>query len=98
MRLVCAHGRKQSRSTYFGCHELWSATERARRRSEPHIFLAETVVTNLDVAIQVEEDVVKLEITVNNTVLVEVFQRQANFGSIESVEDVSILCQERSRF
>jgi hypothetical protein len=35
------------------------------------------------VTIQGQQDVVELQVTVNDTVLVEVLERQANLGSVE---------------
>lgn len=69
--------------TYFRRHELRSTTERARSAAVPHILLAETVVRNLDVAVQGEQDIVEFQITVDDSILMEVLQCQADFRSIE---------------
>jgi len=53
-------------------HELGGSTKRAGRRSVPHIFFAETIVGDLDVSVESEKNIVKLEVTVNHTVLMEV--------------------------
>jgi hypothetical protein len=74
---------------YLGCHEFRSTTESACSRPIPHLFLAQTVICNLDVAVQCEQDIVELQISVNDTVLVEVFQGQADLGCVEPVELVS---------
>lgn len=71
--------------TYLGGHKLGSTTERAGRTAVPHILLTETIISNLDVAIQCKKDVVKLQITVDDTVLVEVLERQADLCGVESV-------------
>lgn len=73
-------------STYLGCHELGCTAERARRGTKPHVFLAETVVGNLDVTVKSEENVVELQVSIYNTVFVEIFESQADLGSIESGE------------
>jgi hypothetical protein len=72
--------------TYLGCHELGCTAERARRRAEPHVFLAETVVGNLDVTVKSKENVVELQVSINNTVFVEVFESQADLGRIEPAD------------
>jgi len=41
------------------------------------------------VAVERQEDVVELQITVDDSVLVEVFERQADFRSVESALNVS---------
>jgi hypothetical protein len=72
-------------TTYLRSHELGGTTECAGAGAEPHILLAKTVIGNLDVAIQCQKDVVKLQITVNDTVLVEVLECQAHLSGVESV-------------
>ena len=74
-------------STYLWCHEFGSTTERACVGSIPHVLLAETIVRNLDVTIQGQKNVVKLQITVDNTVFVEVLKSQADFRSVEPVRN-----------
>ena len=74
---------QETGETYFRSHEFRGTTECAGSAAIPHILLAETVVTNLDMAIQSQKNVVKLQITVNDTILMEVFERQANFCGIE---------------
>jgi hypothetical protein len=84
-------GNRHSTSrTYFRCHELGSTTERAGGAAVPHVFLAETVIGNLDVAIEGQENVVKLQITVDDTVLVEVLESQTDLRSIEPDDCKSI--------
>ena len=70
--------------TYFRCHELWRTTECAGSRSVPHFLLTQPVITNFDVSIQCEQDVVKFQIAVDNTVLVEVLERKTYLCRIES--------------
>ena len=48
----------------LGGHELGSAAERARSRSVPHLFFAQTVISDLDVAVEGEKDVVELQVAV----------------------------------
>lgn len=72
--------------THLWCHKLGCATECAGRRPIPHVLLTETVVCNLDVPVQRQQDIVKLQITIDDPVLVEVLERQTNFGRIESVQ------------
>ena len=71
--------------SYLWRHEFRSTAERARGRAIPHVFLAQTIVRNLDMSIQGQENVIKLKITVDDAVLMEVFQRQADLGGIESI-------------
>jgi hypothetical protein len=73
------------RGAYLWCHEFRRTAECARSRSVPHLLLAQTVIGNLDVTVQCEQNVVKLQISVNDAVLVEVFQSQAHLGRVESV-------------
>ena len=73
-------------SKYLGRHELGGSAEGARRGAVPHVFLAETVVGNLDVPVERQEDIVELQITVDDAVLVEVLERQAHLGSIEPIQ------------
>lgn len=70
--------------TYLRRHKLGSTTEGARCGSIPHVLLAETVVRNLDVSVQGQKNIVELQVTINDSILVEVLESQANFGSIES--------------
>lgn len=71
-------------STYLGCHELGSTAERAGRGTKPHVFLAETVVGNLDVTVKSEENVVELQVSIYDTVFVEILESQADLSSVES--------------
>jgi hypothetical protein len=41
-------------------------------------------------SIQCEQDVVKFQISVNDAVLVEIFQSQTNLGGVESITNVSL--------
>lgn len=56
--------------THLGSHELRSTTERARRQTEPHLLLAQTVIGHLDVTVQREQNVIELQIAVQIDVLV----------------------------
>jgi hypothetical protein len=40
--------------------------------------------------IQSEKDVVEFQISVDDTILVEIFQSQANLGGVKSITDVSL--------
>jgi hypothetical protein len=62
------------RDAYLWCHEFRRTTECARSRSVPHLLLTQTVISNLDVTIQCEQNVVKLQISIDDAVLVEVLQ------------------------
>lgn len=73
-------------STYLGCHKLGCTTERARRGTKPHVLLAETVVGNLDVTVKSEKNVVELQVSINDTVFVEIFESQADLSRVESGE------------
>lgn len=58
--------------TYLGSHELWCATEGARCRAVPHLLFAQTVISNLDMPIHSEQNVIKFQIAVDDAILVEV--------------------------
>lgn len=72
--------------TYLGCHKLGGTAERARRGTKPHVFLAETVVGNLDVTVKSEKNVVELQVSIYDTVFVEIFESQADLSSVKSGE------------
>jgi len=57
---------------YLWRHEFGCAAEGAGGGVVPHVLFAETIVGNLDVAVEGQEDVVELEIAVDDPVLVEV--------------------------
>lgn len=69
--------------TYLGSHELGSTTEGASTATVPHVLLTETIVCNLDMAIQCQEDVIKLQVTINDTIFMEVLESQANLCGIK---------------
>jgi hypothetical protein len=71
---------------YLRCHEFRSTTECACSRSIVHVFLAQTVIRNLDVAIQGEQNVVKFQVAINDTILMEILERQAHFRSIKPAQ------------
>lgn len=50
-------------AAYLRCHELRSTTERTGCLAEPHVLFAKTVVSDLDMAVERQKDVVQLEIT-----------------------------------
>lgn len=72
-----------TRKPYLGGHELGCSTESRCGGTIPHVFLAETIICDLDVTIKGQEDVVQFQITVNDTMLVEVLQCQTDLGSVE---------------
>jgi hypothetical protein len=57
---------------YLRSHELGSSAEGACRAPIPHLFLAQTVITNLDMAVKGEKDVVEFQVAIYDTVLMEV--------------------------
>ena len=69
--------------TNLGCHELGRAAECASCRPVPHVLLAETIVGNLDVPVQRQQNIVELEITIDDAVFVEVLERQAHLSGVE---------------
>ena len=46
---------------YLGSHEFGSTTERAGGATVPHVLLTETIISNLDVTVQGQKNVVKLQ-------------------------------------
>lgn len=75
---------QMSGRTYLRRHELGSTAECAGRSAIPHVLLTETIIGNLNVTVQGQENIVKLQVTINDPILVEVLERQADFGSVES--------------
>lgn len=88
---------RRTGATHFGGHELGCAAEGRGRLAEPHVLLAQSVVGDLDVPVEREEDVVELEIAgrasagaggredspVDDAVLVEVLERKQDLGRVE---------------
>lgn len=70
---------------YLWSHEFGCTAKCACTRAVPHFFFAETVIGDLYVPVQGQHYVIEFEVAINDTVFVEVFQCQANLGSIESV-------------
>ena len=54
-------------ATDLWCHELRRTTESAGRLAKPHVFFAKTVVSDLDMAVQRQKDIVQFEITAITT-------------------------------
>lgn len=77
--------RRASASTYLGCHEFGSTAEGACSRAIPHVFFTQSIVCDLDVAVKRQQYIVELEITIYDSVLVEVFQCKTHFRGVESV-------------
>lgn len=76
--------KKENHSLYYlWGHELGGTAESSGRVVASHVLLAETVIGNLDVSVEGQEDVVELQVTVDDIVVVEILQRQTDFGSIE---------------
>ena len=71
--------------TYLRGHELRSTTERAGGTAIPHVLLTETVICDLDVTIQGEKNVIQLQVTVDDTVLVEILESQTDFRGVEPI-------------
>jgi hypothetical protein len=71
--------------TYLWCHEFRSTTERACSRPVPHFFLAQTVICNLDVSVQCQQNVVELQISVDDAILMEVLESEANLCCVKPV-------------
>ena len=49
---------------YLRGHELGRTTERARRLAEPHLLLAQTVISDLDVSLHGQQDVIQLQVAI----------------------------------
>jgi hypothetical protein len=56
-------GHKEGKETHLGSHELGRSTKGRGRLAVPHVLLAETVVSDLDVTLDGKQDVVELEIS-----------------------------------
>jgi hypothetical protein len=72
------------RMYYFRRHELRCSTEGACGGTVPHILLTKTIISNLDMTIKSEENVIEFKISIDDAVFVEIFQRQANLCSVKS--------------
>lgn len=72
--------------TYLGSHELRSTTEGASATTVPHVLLTETIVRNLDMAIQCQKDVIKLQVTIDDAIFVEVLESQAHLCGIKPAQ------------
>ena len=68
---------------YLGCHELRGSAKCTRRASIPHILLTQAIIGDLDMAIQCQENIIKLQVTVYDAILVKVFQRKTHFRSVK---------------
>ena len=75
--------------THLGCHKLGRTTERTRRTTIPHLFLAQTVIGNLDMTVERQQDIIQFEVSVDDTIFVKILQRQANLGGVESMSGMS---------
>lgn len=53
--------------TNLGSHELWRTAERARRLTELHILLAQTVIRNLHMTIEGQKNIIQLQVAENHT-------------------------------
>lgn len=64
--IICQCGvqARQRGATYLGSHEFGGSAKSAGSLAEPHVFLAQTIIGNLDVAVQGEKNVIQLQITV----------------------------------
>jgi hypothetical protein len=76
--------RKEMNATDLWSHEFRCATECACRRAVPHLLLAQSIITNLDMTVKGQQNVIQLQVPVDDAVLVEVLKRKTNFGGIES--------------
>ena len=65
-------------------HKFWGPAEGTSARSIPHLFFAQPIVGNFDVAVERQKNIVQLEISVNDTVLMKVLQSETDFSGIES--------------
>lgn len=81
------HNTTADNLTYLGSHEFGSTTESASIGTVPHVLLTETIVCNLDMTIQCQKDVIKLQVTIDDAVFVEVLESQADFGGIKPVQE-----------
>lgn len=48
-----------------------------------HVFFTETVIGNLDVSVKGQQDVVQFQITIDDAILVEVFESKADFCGVK---------------
>lgn len=48
---------------YFGGHEFGSTAERTCGTAIPHFLLAQTIISDLDVTVQCQENVIQLQIS-----------------------------------
>jgi hypothetical protein len=63
---------KRRFSIYLRSHEFWGSAKSACGAPIPHFFLAQTVISDLDMAVKGEKDVVEFQVAIYDTVLMEV--------------------------
>lgn len=69
--------------THLWSHELWSTTESTGSLAIPHLLLTKTVISNLDVSIEGQKDVIELEISVDDTLRMEVLEGEQYLACVE---------------
>lgn len=64
----------------FGCKVIWRT---AQRPGDIGDFLGESKVCNLQMAMTIEEKILRLKIPIDDMMCVKILQGQGDFGSIE---------------
>src|SRR5271156_6500332 len=73
-----------SRSIYLWSHEFWGTAESVCGTSVSHLLLTQPIISNLDVSVQSQQNIIEFQIPIDNLVFMQIFERQQNLGSIES--------------
>jgi len=69
---------------YLRCHKLWCSAEGVCSASITHLLFTQPIISNLDMPVQCEQDVVQLQIPIYDLVLMQVLERQQDLRSVES--------------
>lgn len=67
---------------HFGRHVLRRPAKRVRRVVAAHVRLRKAEIAQMDIPLQVEEDVLGLYVSVDNSLLVEVLDSQAHLREV----------------
>ena len=61
---------------YLWSHEFWGTAECVGCISISHLFLTQSVISNLDVSIQCKQNIIQLQISIDNFIPMQVLKRQ----------------------
>lgn len=76
---------------YLGGHEFGSATKCTCGIAKPHVFLAQAIISDLDVTVQCQENVVQLQISVPRINTANTLVRDTAHAPIDDTVRMEIL-------